>query len=294
MPARPSRKFCCYCIICSETGPDGTPVGKMILESQRTAHLARAKAEIEARRQSDIQKAAASLFASTLVDDGPNPHAQSSRLLSSHEGHQSFAPTTSPESETLSLNTIIESFQRLQFEVQDSTLVQSITQSFFPSESEALPFNTVYPEIQDSTPVQPALLSGFSSLPSVDMEEASTLNCSAKRLQKRVQKRERSKLTIIAHCTLDHVENQMHHCSLRLANITLADTMADIEHDIGRIQTAFSSVKRDVQSVNARKVAIGDSLTQLQTRLVDLRRLYPIIDDKPLQFDSGKYPFFQA
>jgi hypothetical protein len=289
MPARPSGKFRCFCVICSAscgTGPDGTPLGKFILESQRIPHLARAKAEIQI--QSDIRNAAASLFASTLVDDGPNPHAQSSRLWSSREGHQSSASRLSLESETLPINTIIESFQRL----QSSTPVQPVSGSFFPPESQALPFNTVYPEIQDSTPVQPvqsAPPSGSSQLPSVDiMTEART----SKRSTKSLDKRELSKLTKSAHRTLDHVEHRTRHWFLHMTSITMAETLADAEHDIGRIQTAFDNVKRDVQSVNARKATIGHSLTQLQSRLVELRRLYPFIDDKPLQFDSSKYLLF--
>ena len=292
MPARPSGKFRCYCVICSAscgTGPDGSPLGKFILESQRIPHLARAKAEIQI--QSDIQNAAASLFASTLVDDGPNPHAQSSRLWSSCEGHQSSASRFSLESETLPIKTIIESFQRL----QSSTPVQSVSGSFFPPESQALPFNTVYPEIQDSTSVQPvqsAPPSGSSQLPSADiMTEARTSNHSTKYLDKR----ELSKLTKSAHRTLDFVEHRTRHWFLHMTNITMAETLADAEHDIGRIQTAFDNVKRDVQSINVRKATIGHSLTQLQSRLVELRHLYPLIDDKPLQFDSSKYLlFFQA
>jgi hypothetical protein len=284
MPARPSGKFRCYCVICSascETGPDGTPLGKFILESQRIPHLARAKAEIQS--QSDLQTAAASLFASTLVDDGPNPHAQSSRLWSSREGHQSSASRFSLQSETLPINTIIESFQRL----QTSTPVQSVSESFFPPESQALPFNIVYPEIQDSTP------SGSSQLPSVDiMTEART----SKRSTKYLGKRELSKLTKTAHRILDHVEHRACNWFLQLPNITMAETLADAEHDIGHIQTTFDNVKRDVQSVNVRKATIGHRLTQLQSRLVELRRLYPLVDDKPFQFDSSKYLlfFFQA
>ena len=113
MPARQSGTFHCYCLIYStscKTGPDGTPLGKFILESQCIFHLACTKAEIQ--RQSDIQNTAASLFVSTLVDDGPNPHSQLSRLWSSHKGHQSSASRISLEPEIL-IDTIIESFQHL-------------------------------------------------------------------------------------------------------------------------------------------------------------------------------------
>jgi len=118
--------------------------------------------------------------------------------------------------------------------------------------------------------------------------EASTSKCSTKYLNKR----EQSKLTTTANCILDRVENRTRHWLLHTNNITTAETLADAEYNIGRIQTAFDSVKRDVQSVNVRKATIGHSLTQLQFRLVELRRLYPAIDDKPLQFDSIKYLLF--
>jgi hypothetical protein len=219
-----------------------------------------------------------------LVDDGPNPHTQSSRLWSSREGHQGSASKLAPESETLPINAIIESFQRL----RSSTPVQSV------SDSQALPFHAVFPEIQDSIPVQPlqsASPSGSSQLPSINiMMEAST----SERSTKYLNKRERSKLTTSANRTLDHVENRTHHWLLHMNNITTAETLTDAEYNIGRIQTAFDNVKRDVQSINARKATIGHSLTQLQSRLVELRRLYPVIDDKPLQFDSSKYLFFSG
>ena len=96
MPARPSPKFHCLCIICTTscgTGPDGTPLGNFIPESQCISHLARAKAETEAQRRSqdsDIQNASSSLFASTLVDEGPNTHAQPSRFWISRQEYQSL------------------------------------------------------------------------------------------------------------------------------------------------------------------------------------------------------------
>jgi hypothetical protein len=258
MPARQLGKFRCCCIICTascDTGPDGTPLGKLIPESQRIPHLARVKAETEARRQSDIQSAAASLFASTLIDDGPDLHAQPSRLWSSREEYQSSASTISPKTQTHSMDIILDSFQRLQSEVQDSTPLQSVS---FPPESEALP----YPVIQEST--------SSTSKPS-----------------KYLPKRELNKLTKSAHRILDHIEKRTRHWLLQID----VDTLADGEHDMAYIQTAFDNVKRDVPSVNARKATIGTSLAQLQSRLVELRRLNPSVDDKPLQFDSSKLLF---
>jgi hypothetical protein len=262
MPARQLGKFRCCCIICiasCETGSDGTPLGKLIPESQRISHLARVRAETEARRQSDIQNAAASLFASTLVDDGPDLHSQPSRLWSSRDEYQSSASTIfeSPETETLPIDIIMSGFQRLQSDVH-STPLQSIS---FPPESEALP----YPEIQDST----------ASIP---------------KPAKHLERRELAKLTKSAHRILDHVEKRTRHWLLQI-NV---DTLADGERDISLIQTAFDNVNRHVSSVNTRKAIIGASLAQLQSRVVELRRLNPSVDDKPLQFDSSKDLLFSG
>ena len=297
MPAQTSPKFRCFCIVCTAsygTGPDGTPLGNWIPESQRISHLARAKAETEAQiwsQESHLQNATASLFASTLVDDGPNPHAQPSRLWTSHEEYQSSASKPSRGSEALPIDTIIESFQCLQRDVQDSTPIQSVSQSAFPSESDALPLNDIIERFQhlgfeNSTPVHPmqsAHPSGSSLLPDVNIMEANTLNKST-----RQSKREHSHLMTIAHHILNHVENRTSHWLLQLAAVTSPlDALADAETDIGCIQAAFDSVKRDVHSVNVWKTTIDLQLSQLQSHLVELHRLYPYVDDKPLQYNSG-------
>lgn len=108
----------------------------------------------------------------------------------------------------------------------------------------------------------------------------------------KTSKHELSKLTKSAHYTLDHIENQTHHWFLHITNITMAETLADAKHDIGHIQTAFNNIKRDVQSVNVCKATIGHSLTQLQSHLVELCRLYPFLNNKPLQFNTSEYLLF--
>jgi hypothetical protein len=286
MPARPSVKFRCFCIICiadCETGPDNTPLGKLIPESQRISHLARAKAEANIQSQlqeSELQNSAASLFANTLVADGSDMHAQPSRFWSSREDYQSSVPNIPPESNPLPINTIIESFQRLQPEVQGFTPLQSVSQSPFPSETEALPYYAVKSDDQYSTFVQ-----SMRPAPDIGMMEANTAIPSAQSLSKR----ERSNLTKTAHSILDWVERQISHWSLLLANIASGDALAGAEADISHIQTVFDKVRRSVNSVNVRKVRIAPNLLQLQGRLVELRRKYPYADDKPLQFDSGMY-----
>ena len=69
----------------------------------------------------------------------------------------------------------------------------------------------------------------------------------------------------------------------------MAETLADAEHNIGHIQTAFNNVKHDLQSVNVCKATIGHSLTQLQSCLVELHCLYSFINNKPHQFDMSEY-----
>lgn len=297
MPARTSSNFHCFCIICTAShgiGPDGAPLGNFIPESKRTSHLARAKAEAEVQRrsqESELQNAAATLFASTLIDGDPNPYNQPSRLWASREEYQNSVSKTSFESESLPVNTIIESFQRLHFEV---TPVQSVSQSCFPPELEALPSDAIIEglqclrlEDQDSTRVQPVQSAPSSDVfrPDVDMVEAST----STRSMQHLSKRERSHLTKSAHRILDYVENQINHWLLQLADVTSADTLAGAEIDIGRIQAVFDKVRRDVHSIHVRKTTIGLKLSQLQSRFLELHRLYPYVDDQPLQFNSGLY-----
>lgn len=289
MPARTPSKFCCFCVLClasCATGPDGNPLGNLIPESQRVPHLAHAKAETEAQRlsqESDLQKAAASLFASTLVDDGPNLHTQPSRLWTSREGYQSSASRTVPDSEGPRINTIIESFQRLQCKVQDSTPVQSVSQSCFPSDFEALPFDTI---IEDLQHLELGDQRSMPAQPNVDTTEAST----SMRSTQRLSKRERRHDTMSAHRILDSVEKQTSNWLLELANVvSTADSLVDAESDVGRIQAVFDRVTRDVSTIKDRKTTIGLKLSQLQSRLVELRRSHPHADDKPLQFNSGVY-----
>ena len=237
MPSRTLSNFCCFCVLCiasCPTGPDGKPLGNFIPESQRVPHLARVKAETEAQRllqESDLQNATASLFASTL---GPNLHAQPSRLWTSHEGYQSPASRTVPDSEGPPINTIIESFQRLQSKVQDST-VQSISQSCFPSDLEALPFNTIieglqHLELGDQHSIPPQ--------PNVDITEAST----SMRSTQRLSKPERRHDTMSAHRILDSVEKQTSNWLLELANVvSTVDSLADAESDVsGRFRQRYS------------------------------------------------------
>jgi hypothetical protein len=277
MPARPTAKFRCFCIICissCSTGPDGAPLGNLISESQRISHLVRAKAETEARRRLQESNLQNPPFPDTLTNDDSTLHAQSSRSRISHEDYQTSASNVFPKAPPI--NTIVESFQ-----FQDSTPAQSIPQSYLPFEFEVLPFNTITeglqhlePEVRDSTQLVPATPLSESSL---------RLGGTSKRSTQHLSKRERSHLTTSAHRTLDYVENQT---SRWLLDTPLTvNTLADAENDIGRIQAAFDSVKRDVHSLNVRKIIIAPKLAQLQSRLVEWHHLY--VDDKPLQFNSG-------
>ena len=85
------------------------------IHSRISAHFPSCPCKAKIQRQSNIQNAAASLFASTLVDDGPNPHSQLSRLWSSHEGHQSSLSRISlePEIQLTLLLKVFNAFKHL-------------------------------------------------------------------------------------------------------------------------------------------------------------------------------------
>jgi len=91
------------------------------------------------------------------------------------------------------------------------------------------------------------------------------------------------------------LENRTSHWLLELANVVSIGhiPLSDAETDIGHIQATFDNVPRNVYSVNVRKTTIGHQLSQLQSRLLELRRLCPYEVDTLLQFASGMHFFYR-
>lgn len=140
MPSR-AQVFTCYCESCKETGPpgrDGEPLGVVFPISQRISHLARVKAERNARRESlptrpvassitaDITTAA---LVDSMIDEIPSSKSQLSRLWSSRDDYQDKT-YVSEISNTISgdiLDAMAESFGRLAVEPSINDLIASPT-----------------------------------------------------------------------------------------------------------------------------------------------------------------------
>jgi hypothetical protein len=126
MPSR-AQVFTCYCESCREAGPlgrDGEPLGVVFPISQRISHLARIKAERDARCGSlptrpvytyttaEITTAA---LIDSMIDETPGSTSQLSRLWTSRDDYQDKT-CVSEISNTISgdvLDAMAESFGRL-------------------------------------------------------------------------------------------------------------------------------------------------------------------------------------
>ena len=268
MPRRALQYFVCKCveecILLSEKGPDGEPLGVTMLVSQRIPHLNRVKAEAEERRKSEqsSQEAVASSLASelavmTLLDNGPDLDKQPDRLWSSRDDFQrntSQPPLTDYEpNTTTSMDDIIDGLQRLQIGF-DSTL---------------FPFT--------SSPDIPPIGSG-------DVGTGTGPRPTAK------SKRDTDRKTAKAHRALETVEQRVQICLSHIDSNSQPTLLAltFLESELQQIQTTFDNITTSVHSVNVRKATLGNSLSELQSRVLNLRQSSALDSDKPLQFNSGE------
>lgn len=273
MPRRPVQYFVCKCIeecmLVSEKGPDGEPLGISMPISQRTAHLNRVKAEAADRRNAEqaSQEAIASELASelaimTLLDDGPNLDRQPDRLWSSRDDFQcktSQSPIVNHEPNTsTSVDAIIDGLQRLQIGF-DPTL---------------LPFT--------SSPDIPPLGSG-----GVTADDTERMTPRPAPQPKRAADRKIAK----AHRALDTVEQRVQICLSHFDDSNSQQTLSVstfLESELLQIQTTFDNVTISDHSINVRKATLRNSLSELRSRVVNLRQIYHLDSDKPLQFNSGQ------
>ena len=102
-------------------------------------------------------------------------------------------------------------------------------------------------------------------------------------------KRDTPRNTIKAHRALDTVEQRVQ-ISLSQLDPNSKPTVSAltlVESELVQIQTTFDNVTVAVHSVNIRKIALKKSLSELRSRILDLRQVYPFHSDKPLEFNSG-------
>jgi len=100
MPSR-TRVFTCFCETCKEAGPlgcDSEPLGVVFPISQRISHLARIKAERNARSESlpmrsvhSTAEITTAALVDSMIDDIPSSNSQLNRLWTSRDDYQDKA-----------------------------------------------------------------------------------------------------------------------------------------------------------------------------------------------------------
>lgn len=117
--------------------------------------------------------------------------------------------------------------------------------------------------------------------PSISIPDPPVVNTS------KCNKREQNHHTIKAHKVLNLVERRCQQCLDRLTStiFSLAD-FPTLEQDIAQLQKAFNTVKRDVPSINQRKIVVGHHLTNLQHQFAEFCAAHPI-PDQPVLYNSG-------
>jgi hypothetical protein len=266
MPARSSPTFRCHCSSCNSScnlGPDGRPLGKEFPVSQRNAHLTRVKLEQEANERahaSVIANVASAVFASTLADDGPTPKTQPSKFWTTRHQYQLLPSTPDVQicDPTSSVNAIMSGVQRLD--------------ALNPS------------SVASTGPVTQVT----SRCPLSDNFNAP--------LQKQ-SKRERNHATKKAHCILDALSKRASACLEHLLHEPSRTHLETAENEVSRLQSALENIKRNTPSVEQKKSSLTPLLSQLDSRIMELKSIYPPKNDQPLQYNSGTcsyVPYFFA
>jgi len=274
MPKRREQFFLCFCESCRDTGPlghDGEPLGVRFPISQRISHLARVKAEREACRDPPsthhehsppLTELTTNIFAHALTDDGPSLNSQPSRLWTSRNEFQSNNRVPSRGISETTVGVIAESIGRLAVE----TSVDGGT-----SATEQL-----------SISMEPDVV----SLPYIGLS-ATKLPLS----ERRQIKQEHNPYTKRAHRTLDHVERRAESCLENLAHVTSNAQLTAIESEVVLLRQTFDGVTRRVPSVDMRRATLSQLLSQIDTRVQELRADYPIIIDGPLVYDTSTFSY---
>jgi len=291
MPAR-NETFVCTCQSCLLNGgrdANGIPIGISHPVAHREAHLVRVHAEAEARRASDdaakvqaernlVGDITLNIFTSTLLDEGPNLESQPSRLWSSREEFQASRSASSPNPDTV------------------EHLVDGILNVHLHAAS----------AIDDTA----------GDIGQIDLVSENRPRAVRSNFESSETRREQNKHTHTAHQILNIIEKRARTCASHLddlesiltspatatdqtiptsehpplSEVEIHSILSAVEGELAKAVTALENVKRSVGSVDARKEAIAPNLEDLQARYAALRRAHPVVDNKPLEFDTCMCP----
>jgi hypothetical protein len=272
MPSRP-QVFTCYCESCKETGPlsrDGEPLGVVLSISQRIPHLARVKAERNARNESLPAQPVhpsrtAEIMTAALVDSIFDETVSSkSRLWMSRNKYQDNNDDSGME------NTI------------SSTMVDEMAETF-----SRLAMEPLIDDLTDS--IEKISLSSPPGMNSASPSHTRSLITRSSTSTRQEAKRERNTYTKKAHLILDHVEHGLLSCLEALARVGSSAELVPIESEIALLRRSFNSVTRRVSSVNARKEYLRQLLSQVDLKVQELETMFPAITVGPVVYDTSMF-----
>ncbi|KAF8187438.1 hypothetical protein BJ912DRAFT_926685 [Pholiota molesta] len=259
MPARTSNSltFHCNCFICNAEGPcdsNGSPLGRDLPLSMRSVHQDRIQAATLASSEAaGLEEISSSIFSSAVIGGEYSLRSEPSRLWTSRESHHAPYPPSAPDDPPF--DNIIHGLERLQL---------------------------------DSTNTNPPLHSPAVADPSSPLD-AVAKPAGMPPINQNL-KQERSQRTAKAHMSLDKIDSCIKACSTRIATAELsADDILHLQDEVGRLQLSLENVRRNVHSVNVRRLATLASLNGIARILEDLQKQHPINANVALKFNSDHH-----
>jgi hypothetical protein len=266
MPARikASATFHCNCFICLEEGPcnsSGVALGRDLPLSSHIAHQIRIREETTlatANQTALLEDISSSIFTTTAIGNDSPLDSHHSRLWSSREERQNLVRPIETSMDS-PIDAILHGIGRL--------TLQSDTNASLPS-------TTIVDQPPSSNQEHKIHLSSRNTVTPADQ----------------ASKKENNQRTKKAHLCLDKIEGRIRACSIRLDVPRMSQSdVVSLQEEVGRLRLSLANVRRDVHSVNVRRINITASLNGIFTHLEGLRKKDPINIVSALKYNSGVY-----
>ena len=103
----------------------------------------------------------------------------------------------------------------------------------------------------------------------------------------RKSKREKHRATVVAHSTLAAIASKAATCKQSLSLPPSQPLLQKVESELGCLRRALGKVSRDVPTVNVRKEEVRETLDKIDDQLIELRYLFPKLDQGPVAYHTG-------
>jgi hypothetical protein len=208
---------------------------------------------------------AARIFATALLDPGPDLNSQPSKLWMSRSDFQH--DRTDDEAPVLPLDSVVEGFCRLHTESD-------------PSHTPLAPASTQVPlvDVPFETPCH------VDNQIAVQTQGSMPISTRATKLDRRSKK----------HLDLLHNMRQRIALALQTLHLPSEKTLSDAERELGIIRQALEKVNRRNHTVLEQKKAVYNDLEVLAQQVTQLRQDDFPKTSNPVLFNSSEYPLFQC